>query len=77
VQRAVAMLSIDALRPIAPPDGSVPNDARLVIDVTTDAGTFDSYYADRSYLRSADSRRARPIDETFRRRVSCGDDPSM
>lgn len=54
---------------MAPPDGRVTYDARLVIDLITDAGATESYYADGTYLLSADSRLARAIDETFRRRI--------
>ena len=45
-----------------------PGDARLVIEIVAGDGSVDVLYADRNYLYSADSTKARRIGADFRRR---------
>ncbi len=45
-----------------------PGDARLVVELTDEAGDVTILYSDGSYILSADSSRSRPVDEAFRDR---------
>ena len=45
-----------------------PGDARLVIELTAEKGDVTILYSDGSHIFSADSSRARPVDEAFRDR---------
>ena len=50
----------------APLRPNVGQDARLVVDLYTDAGIKVTYYAGRSGLSSADDSLKRDLDESFR-----------
>lgn len=45
-----------------------PGDARLVIELTDEEGNVTILYSDGSHILSADSSRARPVDDAFRDR---------
>jgi len=64
--RVAEMLSLDKLEPAKDKQSE---DARLVVDLYTDAGTKVTYYASRSRLSSADDSLKRDLDESFRKAV--------
>jgi hypothetical protein len=64
--RITDMLSLDKLQPAKE---RASEDARLVVDLYTDAGRKVTYYASRFRLSSADDSLKRELDESFRKSV--------
>ncbi|HEX2749483.1 MAG TPA: hypothetical protein VHM91_15855, partial [Verrucomicrobiales bacterium] len=60
-------LELDKLAPVKE---ARPEDARLVIELTSEKGAVVTYYASRFNLCTLDNKSKRPIDEAFRKRFT-------